>query len=129
MVTSWDERVSDWQVARQREAVVRLYAKLGSLAEAWLESGSAGWPPGRSRVLRARYEEAVDAALEVGLVFGYELPWAEELEVSPGEALDVWALWERLLGSDWPHTHQGYVQEMRDLLVLNHVLRIHETAA
>ncbi|MCL6444681.1 MAG: hypothetical protein K6T83_14715, partial [Alicyclobacillus sp.] len=94
-----------------------------------LESGRTGWFPGRSRVLRARYEESVDAALEVGLVLGYKLPGAEELEVSPNEALDVWALWERLLGSDWPHTAEGYVQGMRDLMALNHVLGVQESAA
>ncbi|MBX5436769.1 MAG: hypothetical protein IRZ33_06075 [Alicyclobacillaceae bacterium] len=126
---NWDERVSDWQVQRQREAVVRLYAKLGSLAEAWLESASAGLTHGRSRVLRARYEEAVDAALEVGLVFGYGLPESGELADGGYEALDAWALWERLLGSDWPHTAAGYAQGMRDLVVLGRVLGVHEAAA
>lgn len=120
-----DKQLIAREVQREREAVVRLYAKLGALAEVWLATRHCN-AASRQRWLRVLFEDAVDAACEVALVFGYEEP------VLDGGAVvrhDSWVLWERLLGYDWPNTAEEFAEGMRDLVALGTVLGVDDTAA
>ncbi|WP_029423492.1 hypothetical protein [Alicyclobacillus macrosporangiidus] len=118
-------RLETRQVEREREAVVRLYAKLGVLAEVWLATRHAN-SASRQRWLRALYEDVLDAAYEVALVFRYDEP-----VLNDGAAVshDPWVLWERLLGYDWPNTEDEFAEGMRDLVALGRVLGVHGAAA
>lgn len=113
------------QIEREREAAVRLYAKLGALAEVWLATRHCNGAS-RQRWLRALYEDTLDVAYEVGLVFGYPEPVVGEAKMA---SCDPWVLWERLLGYDWPNTADEFAEGMRDLVALGRVLGITETAA
>ncbi|SFU81724.1 hypothetical protein SAMN05421543_10918 [Alicyclobacillus macrosporangiidus] len=113
------------QLQREREAVVRLYAKLGVLAEIWLATWNCK-TASRQRWLRVLYEDVLDAAYEVALVFRYEEP---VLDGGAAVSHDPWVLWERLLGYDWPNTAEEFAEGMRDLVALGRVLGVHEAAA
>lgn len=119
------DRLTNRQIEREREAVVRLYAKLGVLAEVWLTAHYAN-SASCQRWLRTLYEDVIDAAYEVGLVFGYPKPAEGDSNLA---SCDPWVLWERLLGYDWPHTAEEYAAGWKDLIVLGRVLGITEKAA
>lgn len=120
-----DKQLIAREVQREREAVVRLYAKLGALAEVWLATRHCN-TASRQRWLRVLYEDALDAAYEVALVFRYEEP---VLDGGAAVSHDLWVLWERLLGYDWPNTEDEFAEGMRDLVALGRVLGVHEAAA
>lgn len=125
MRVEMDKQLIAREVQREREAVVRLYAKLGALAEVWLATRHCN-TASRQRWLRVLYEDALDAAYEVALVFRYEEP---VLDGGAAVSHDLWVLWERLLGYDWPNTEDEFAEGMRDLVALGRVLGVHEAAA
>ncbi|WP_029423312.1 hypothetical protein [Alicyclobacillus macrosporangiidus] len=120
-----DKQLTARQLQREREAVVRLYAKLGALAEVWLATRHCN-TASRQRWLRVLYEDALDAAYEVALVFGYEDP---VLDGGADDSPDPWVLWERLLGYDWPNTAEEFAEGIQDLVALGRVLGVHEAVA